>query len=104
MDPIDVLTLGECLTGCVALVAWPLSPVELQLEVGVGGIALFEGCMESLGSGGSWCEMSLIDLLPGRSDQIGWSGDWFHDDWYRLGCELPVLYGLIPLNDAGIVS
>ncbi len=52
---------------------------------------------------GSWCKMSLVDLLPGRSDWIGRSGDWFHDGWYRLGCELPVLYGLVPLDDTRII-
>ncbi len=35
--------------------------------------------------------------LPGQSS------DWLGDDWYRLRCELLVLYGLIPLGDAGIV-
>ncbi len=67
-------------------------------------MALIETYSEPLGGGKLWCEMLLIDLSPGRSDWVGWSGDWFHDGWYRLGCELLVLYGLIPLGDAGVVT
>ncbi len=78
-------------------------PIELWLEAGIGDIALIETCTELLSGGESWCKMSLIDLSPGRSDWAGWSGDWLRDGWYRLGCELLVLYGLIPLDDAGIV-
>ncbi len=29
----------------------------------------------------------------------GGAGDGFLDSWYRLGCELPVLYGLVPGAD-----
>lgn len=34
---------------------------------------------------------------------LGWSSNGFHDWLYRLWCELPVLDGLIPLDDAGIL-
>ncbi len=32
------------------------------------------------------------------------ASDGLLDGWYRLGCELPVLYGLVPTNDTGIVG
>ncbi len=46
-------------------------------------------------------EVSLVDLLPGGS--TGWargSGNGFFDDWYRLECELMVLYRLVPVAGA----
>ncbi len=40
----------------------------------------------------------LLDGLSGT----GGSGDGLFNNWYRLGCELPVLYGLVPIIDIGI--
>ncbi len=34
----------------------------------------------------------------------GGSSDGLLNDWYRLRCEIPVLYGLVPVIDTGIVG
>ncbi len=62
--------------------------------MGLGGIALLKVCMETLSSGGTWCEVSLINLSPGTSNRIGWPGD---RCW--LWCGLPDLDRLIPVDD-----
>ncbi len=43
-------------------------------------------------------EALLIDIMP----VVGGTGDGFLDCSYRLGCELPVLYGLVPELDVSI--
>ncbi len=40
-------------------------------------------------------EMLLGDVMP----EVGGAGNGFLDCLYRLGCELPVLYGLVPELD-----
>ncbi len=49
-----------------------------------------------------WCEVLLIDLSPCGMDWVRGSSDGLFDGWYRLGCELTVDDGLIPMIVVGI--
>ncbi len=55
--------------------------------------------------GVTWCSL-LTDILPvavpERIEMGGGAGDGFLDHWYWLGCELPVLYGLVPRRDVSV--
>ncbi len=96
VDSIDILCLGEPFGDSVAWLASPAMFLGLSklVEVLHGGILI--DFLDSSKTGG--CEALPINVLP----VVGRTGDGFLDCSYRLGCELSVLYGLVPVMDVPI--